>query len=260
LDNKLSHIRVTCTLQNLGWLSESDQTKLKITIKDLKYQDFTTSNRKNPLLLFHIKRILSHKNLDDPVDLLISLLYVCGHNGLLRGGELCSDLHVCDIIWDDDYLGFRLSLIRTKTFLTGDAVEVGFRDNNSPISAVKLMKKHFNLHNLWRKPNQHLFPSVIKSTNNKTGTLDWSKSFSKDNLRAIIRRDVASIGLNPLLYAGHSLRAGGATDLFNSRNISLVFIMFMGRWKTVEAAMAYFRDELNITETVSGIFGNLFFN
>ena len=55
------------------------------------------------------------------------------------------------------------------------------------------------------------------------------------------------------------MRAGETTNLFNSRSISLVFIMFMGRWKTVEAAMAYFRDELNIAEAVSNVFGSLFY-
>jgi len=32
----------------------------------------------------------------------------------------------------------------------------------------------------------------------------------------------------------------------------------MGRWKSVEAAMRYFRDELNIAQTVSNIFGDIF--
>jgi hypothetical protein len=57
LDNKLSHVRLTCTLREFGWINQSDQLKLKLTIKDLKYQDFTHSNRKQALLLTHIKRI-----------------------------------------------------------------------------------------------------------------------------------------------------------------------------------------------------------
>ena len=81
---------------------------------------------------------------------------------------------------------------------------------------------------------------------------------SYNHLRIWLLKHVKAIGLDSKRFGLHSLRAGGGTDLFASRRLSLAQIMFMGRWKSVEAAMKYYRDEVNIAQTVSNIFGEIF--
>jgi hypothetical protein len=201
--------------------------------------------------ILDIVRNLSH--------LLLVICYLLGHNGLLRGGELTSGFKVKDFIWDADFLGFKLCLLRTKTYRTGEATFVHYRDNNSPYSLVKLMTRWFDINNLWLTGDRIVLPSIVKSTTKKEEfSFDWSKPMSYNHLRLWLLKHVKAIGLDPKRFGLHSLRAGGGTDLFASRRLSLVQIMFMGRWKSVEAAMKYYRDEANIAQTVSNIFGEIF--
>jgi hypothetical protein len=59
--------------------------------------------------------------------------------------------------------------------------------------------------------------------------------------------------LDSSLYSGHSFRAGGATDLFTSR-VPYNIIKKFGRWKS-DAALKYYRDDMDVATTVSYAFG-----
>lgn len=257
IKNKLSLIRTSCTLCSYGWLSERDQFQLKELIKNLKYHDKSKSRVKEAMTIGIIQQIIRLKNLSDAFHLLVVILYLLAHHGLLRGAEITSGFLVEDIVWDYDYRGFKLMLERTKTHRTGEAISVHYRDNESPLSVVKLLTKWFDMNNLWLNGKHIVFPSITM-VKGKGPKLDWNKPLSYNQLRMLIKMDIKSIGLNPDKFSCHSLRAGGATDLFNSRKLSLAQIMIMGRWKSVEAAMRYFRDELNIAQSVSDIFGDIF--
>ena len=56
-------------------------------------------------------------------------------------------------------------------------------------------------------------------------------------------------------YSGHSLRAGGATDLFVAR-VPYYLIKKMERWKS-DAAMVYYRSEEDVCHAVSKAFSLL---
>ena len=56
-------------------------------------------------------------------------------------------------------------------------------------------------------------------------------------------------------YSGHSLRAGGATDLFVKR-VPYYLIKKMGRWKS-DAALLYYRSDKDVYEAVRKAFGEL---
>ena len=68
-----------------------------------------------------------------------------------------------------------------------------------------------------------------------------------------MREQLREMGWDEMKFAGHSLRAGGATDLFNS-NMPLASIMKIGRWESVQAAMVYFRDDLLIAQEAAEAF------
>ena len=78
---------------------------------------------------------------------------------------------------------------------------------------------------------------------------------SKGWLRQAIKAAVRSIGLNPRLFSGHSLRAGGATDLFALR-VPYGIIKRLGRWKS-EAFLIYYRDEADVQHAVFAAFDML---
>lgn len=57
------------------------------------------------------------------------------------------------------------------------------------------------------------------------------------------------------MYSGHSLRAGGATDLFASR-VPYGIIKRLGRWKG-ESFLIYYRDEADVNQAVFAAFDAL---
>ncbi len=57
------------------------------------------------------------------------------------------------------------------------------------------------------------------------------------------------------VYSGHSFRAGGATDLFSSGYMSHAEIMDMGRWKSLAAALIYFRAGAAAARKGAQVFG-----
>ena len=69
---------------------------------------------------------------------------------------------------------------------------------------------------------------------------------SANSYRALIKRAVASVGLNPKNYAG------GATDLFATGTPYYV-IEKMGRWKS-DAALLYFRSESSVARIAARAF------
>ena len=81
----------------------------------------------------------------------------------------------------------------------------------------------------------------------KTASTNW--------LRKKIKKAVESIGLTGKDYSGHSLRAGGATDLFNMK-VPFYVVKKMGRWKS-NVALIYFRDVDNIGKVVGKAFSKM---
>jgi hypothetical protein len=63
-----------------------------------------------------------------------------------------------------------------------------------------------------------------------------------------------SIGIDGNRFGAHSLRAGGATDLFRA-GVYYPTIKKFGRWKS-DSALLYFRDQEETVETVMEAFAN----
>ena len=76
------------------------------------------------------------------------------------------------------------------------------------------------------------------------GNVDWFRKF--------IKKMVSLIGFNPIFFSGHSLRAGGATDLFVAK-VPYPIIKKAGRWK-LDAALLYYRDEDDVAKVISQAF------
>jgi len=68
---------------------------------------------------------------------------------------------------------------------------------------------------------------------------------STSQLRSRIKGAINAIGRDPTRFGGHSLRAGGATDLIRAR-VPYPSIKKFGRWKS-DTALIYYRDEDKIS-------------
>lgn len=243
LDNVYSNIKVYLLHKGHGELSNMESAQLRLLIKQLKYEDLSAGNRKWPLTRKHLDFIASSMDLGDKYQLQTITMFAVAHDGLLRAGELLSERKCQHVLWHSDDEGFDLLLDRTKTNLSGPSIMVSFRDYSGEFTAVKLLRKWFELCLLWNKSSTVLFPS-----RQFNGDFNWSKTMSYGSLLSRVKHQCHRVGLDAKYYGCHSFRAGGATDLFVAR-VPYHIIKRMGRWKS-DAAMIYYRDEEDVIEGV----------
>ena len=107
------------------------------------------------------------------------------------------------------------------------------------------MRRWFDLNQLGEpaRASLQLFPRRLSRTR-----FLWYQPLSYDALVARVKRAVAMLGLAKEVYSGHSLRAGGATDLFVART-PYYAIKKMGRWIT-DSTMIYCKHEEDIAVTI----------
>ena len=242
LDNVVSALRTSCRMMKLKWLSEDSHYQLRSVLKVLKFQDLSASKQKRPIQLEMLKKMLGGLDLSKRANLLIAVMLMTGHDGLLRTAELLSGRKVIDLIWNSDRTTFRINFYRSKTYLEGEGFSVPFSDYGE-YSAVSLMRRWFDMNNLWHKHEYHLFPTM-----DRHGRMDFNTTVSANSFRKKLKKKVEAVGLDPTFYSGHSLRAGGATDLFLAR-VPYYLIKKMRRWKS-DAAMKYHRDDEDMERAV----------
>ena len=255
LANVKSHVRVFCRLSDIAWLSESESARLLVLEKNLRYNDVTAANRKQPLtsaMLVSLAQMVRYRYDVVPLQLLTSLFVA--HDGLLRGGELWSGIVVADVRWQWDKKGFVLHLSRTKTCRAGGGVTVTFAVAESlhQLSGVMLLRRWFDERRLWDQPDELVFPGFKEGKGGRFEE-DGMKEGKKVVWVAYLRQVLKSMGCCEREFAGHSLRAGGATDLFNG-GMALASVMKVGRWESVDSALVYFRDDLRIAKEAGATF------
>jgi len=220
------------------------------TLSQLKLEDLSPSRRKRALMIHEICKIIETLDLANPRQLLIAVMLAMGHNGLLRSAELLSGIIAGNILWNISENSFQLELPRSKTHRSGAAELITYIDHG-PFSAVRLMKRWFDLNDLWSRSGNRIFPAVTRSRK-----LDFNKSPSYSWWRLTIKKCCTMIGLDSSKYSGHSLRAGGATDLFVAR-VPYYIIKKMGRWKS-DAAMLYYRCDEDVEDAIKEAFTRLY--
>ena len=109
----LSALKVYCLRRRFPWIDASDALRLKETVLELHFLDEIPSSQKAPLtqaLLVQLSPLLS----DSIQDVIFDCLLWMGHDGLLRLGELLSNLRASDIVWGLRRRSCHLSLFRDK--------------------------------------------------------------------------------------------------------------------------------------------------
>jgi hypothetical protein len=259
--NKISHLRVWAKKNGEAWLSDREASELADLVKILEYQDFSSTRRVRPLTINIVHKLIALRGSDSALGLCVASLYSFGHDGLFRAGEITSALQGSDISFSTEggMQGINVSLLRTKTHRKGGPAKVRLDSYGHKWSSVRTITKWMAVRSLHKFPNRFLFPEILFDHKGSPSGLDFAKSLSYRSLVRTLRHDLRRIGLDPRKYCGHSFRAGGATDLFLSPNITLAQIMLHGRWVTVESAMKYFRARNEASAKAAAVFGSFCF-
>jgi hypothetical protein len=200
---------------------------------------------KRPLQLRHLREAISQLDLTDVRKLQEATILFVGHDCLLRVGELLGGLTVKDVLWKVGMSEYSIWLRRSKCNRSGGGEWVTCRDYGG-VNSISLLKRYLKELGIADQPDALLFPS-------RSGKAwVWDKTLSDSWLRGIVKRTAAALGMDPSAYSTHSLRAGGATDLFVAR-VPYFAIKKMGRWKS-DSAMLYYRCEEDVCEAVTEAF------
>jgi hypothetical protein len=240
LPSVLAQLRRGAVRRELPWLSFLDARRIAELVGYLRLHDTSASRQKAAFRTSHLIDGCALINLAEPVHLLEASQLATGHDGLLRGGELTGELRAHQVTWWPRHSGFSLRLHRDKTHRDGNGVLISYTDNASPVSAVKLLRRWWRLRRL--QGDDFIFPAIVR------GRIVPDRAGSIEQLRKLIKRMASTLGLDPLLYSAHSLRAGGATDLFAAQ-VPYPTIKRMGRW-TSDAAMMYYRADDDLWSAV----------
>jgi hypothetical protein len=209
---------------------------LSLVRKEIRLEDAKPINRKLPIKRELIQRGLAQhwKVTESACDLLVATITLFGHNGVLRGDEIFSKIRVGDVTWDHGSAirSFKVHIGRPdqpgKTATDGGGFIVHIVDYKGA-SAYKYLRAWFDLHGLWTKFLCYIFPNADISGRDKTVIFHFKKWYER-------RLDAmpTAVGEDPTLCSVHSLRAGGATELFLF-GASLVVVQIYGRWKSESA-------------------------
>ncbi len=253
IGNILSCLRVFSYYCKTPWLTDAMRYKLNGVIKHLEFKDTSAISRKKPLTLSAIQPILSVLDLkNNNGEFLVGMMMLICHNSLMRSGELLSGIKVNDIEWDLYTRSFTIRLDRSKANRKGEPEYIRVVDYQGP-SAYKFLHEWFNRFNLWITGHAYIFPTSILGLDGQT-TFNFDENATKTWWRKQIKWALNLVGMETTYYSGHSFRAGGATDLFVAR-VPYNIIKAMGRWKS-DAALKYYRDEIDMATAVAAAFGD----
>lgn len=237
---------VTAALKNFvqsikqDWLTRSEWSLYKQIVRQLRYQDVRSTNRKQPLTLYMLQQAFQKLSSNADNLPLLAALYL-GHDAMLRSAEILAT-RVKDIIIEKGAQHLILQLDRSKCHRKGEAQTAVLVDRAGPC-AFKLLKTLMTT--LQGSPNEYIFQS--RSHPNQPLHRSWLANGIKLALR--------QIHVNPASFSTHSLRAGGATDLMRA-NVPLEIIKKAGRWRSDEA-LKYLRDDIFVGYTCAGAFASL---
>ena len=252
IHNDLSQLKCEMTLQKVEWLSQSDRRTLTRLVAKMKKEDVRAIRRAAAFRDPELKATIASMNLNDPVQHLQAMILATGKEALLRSGEIAPDdyyVRAEDVSFGQTSTGLKiihLDLQRTKTHREGGVLRVTVADYAHPHSMYKLVKSFKERFNLHAHPQAPMFPRI------RRGKLYWDKGVTYDSIRLLVKTAAARLGMDDSLYSGHSLRAGGATDLF-AAGMRYELIKKAGRWKS-DTAMLYYRSDEDVVLAMNTVY------
>jgi integrase len=199
------------------------------TLKGIRRRHGTSQHGKTPLLTRDILRILAAAP-ETLVGKRDRTLVLMGFIGGFRRSELTS-LNVEDLRWTEEGLVVRLR--RSKTDQEGQGTEVALPwTANAQACAARACRDWLESAGITEGP--------VFRRMGKNGTC-LPHRLNSNSVAKIIKRAVAAAGLDPAAYAGHSLRAGFATQAYLNGVPELAIMRQTGH-KSLDTVRKYIRE------------------
>ena len=214
--------------QAAGLASPTQSLSVRATLKGIRRKKTSLTTEKAPVLVADLRKMVDTLggSLMGKRD---RALLLVGFAGAFRRSELVS-LNVADVTFDPNGLTIRLR--RSKTDQEGEGRKVGLPyGSNLATCPVRALQE-------WLSAGSIIEGALFVGIN-RHGTPQGRLSACAVAL--IVKKVVAAAGLNPDLYAGHSLRAGLATSAAMA-GVSERSIMNQTGHKSVMMVRRYIRD------------------
>jgi len=202
---------------------------VRTTMAGIRRTVGTAPHQKAALVTAELRRLLATCPPDAHAGRRDRALLLLGFAGGLRRAELVA-LDGEDVTETDD--GLRVRLRRSKTDQEAGGEEVGIpfgqHPDTCPIRALRA----------WRSAAGIATGPLFRAVNRHDQVA--SERLSDGSVARIVQRAARRAGLDPVRYAGHSLRSGLATTAAAGGAPERA-IMRQGRWKSVAIARRYIR-------------------
>ena len=177
---------------------------------------------------------------------------VLGHDALLRSSELLSTSSA-DFITNtpDSLIGPYLTISRSKTLHHGEPQQIPLPLFTKPYISAGHLLPHLIRRITRRDPTVavSLFQASSSRPLQPQPFTHHVSSKSRRWLQSCLAKAATLNGLQPDYFTSHSLRSGGATDLFAS-SLDPATIQFHGRWKS-SVFLRY--NRLSLAERVAAV-------
>jgi|SRR5208337_4393327 len=209
-----------------GHAVSTDDERVKATVRGIRRSLGTAARKKAPATA---ERIISMAlgTGDGLKGLRDRSLLLLGFAGAFRRSELvaldCQDIEQCET-------GIKITIRHSKTDQEGQGVTIGIARGSiaCPVAALEAWRDAAGI------TTGPLFRSIHKG--GKVGARLTDQSVSD-----IVKTHAERVGLDPALFAGHSLRAGFLTSAAK-RGASIFKMMDVSRHRSVDTLRGYVRD------------------
>ena len=206
-------------------------------------KNFRTSqtNRKEPLTIEQLSRMVCRANLTNTLELRNMCMYSLAFIGLLRFDDLIR-IRRSDLTFCSDFL--RINITKSKNDQLRKGNEILINDTISPIRRPLNCSSHIC--------REFRSPRTVPSISSRHCLVKVDRHISYSTFREGLKSDLTGIVEDPTIYSSHSLRSGGATKAANS-GVNERMIQRHGRWRSVSSKNMYIDDSIDRKLEVSNI-------
>ncbi len=169
------------------------------------------------------------------IDVRDRALLLMGFAGAFRRSELVA-LDVEDITDTDE--GLRIAVRRSKADQEGDGDAVGLPYGSNPATCpVRAWRAWLEVSEITEGPAFRAITRHDKAARRRIS----ARRLTAEAVAAVVKRRAEAAGFDETTFAGHSLRAGFATEAFR-QGVPELSVMRHGRWKSSASMRGYIRE------------------
>ena len=233
--------------KKMGMVSPTEHPLVKQMVEASKRIIGTAvTNRKRPLEVDHVKRLISKFSSGDLSNLQMTCLITLGFSGFLRWDDL-SRLRRQDFVFQDDHMRIFLHKRKNDQYREGSWILIARM--HSRTCPVELMQKFFLRGG--HKPSDIVFRKISHTA---AGIKLRQAPMTYSRAREMFSKQLKGIGLDPSQFGLHSLRSGGTTQAA-AWGIPDRLIQRHGGWQSEVSKNMYIKETKNALLRVSQSLG-----